>query len=170
MPTTPSYWGVIRSEPQREHVAERFLQLAKFEVYYPCIAVAGRKRPAPLFPSYLFARFNGVWHEARRTPGVLALVMSDGQPARIADEIVESIKMRQDSDGLIRLRQPEPPSFRRGDAVRITKGPLADRLGIFEHMSGAERVAVLLSLLGRTVTVRLPSSDIEEVGVRGSAR
>jgi transcriptional antiterminator RfaH len=170
MPTTPSHWGVIRSEPQREHIAERFLQLAKFEVYYPRMAVAGRKRPAPLFPSYLFARFNGAWHEARRTPGVLTLVMSDGQPARIDDTIIESIKMRQDIDGLIRLAQlpPQKPSFKRGDRVRVIAGPFEHHLGIFEHMTGAERVAVLLSLLGRTVTVRLAAADIE--GVRGGAR
>jgi transcription antitermination factor NusG len=100
--------------------------------------------------------------------------MSDGQPAHIDDVIIESLKMRQDIDGLIRLAQPQPlqkPSFKRGDRVRVIAGPFEHHLGIFEHMSGSERVAVLLSLLGRTVTVRLPCADIEEVReVRGSAR
>jgi transcriptional antiterminator RfaH len=168
MPTTPSHWAVIRSEAQREHVAEKFLQAAKFETYYPRVEIAGRRRPSSLFPSYLFCRLNGVWREARWTVGVLGIIMSADGPARIGDEIVDAIKAREDADGLIRLRQPEPPSFRRGDRVRITSGPLVDRLGIFEHMSGAERVAILLSLLGRTVTVRLAAADIE--GVRGSAR
>lgn len=47
-----------------------------------------------------------------------------------------------------------------GERVRIRAGALAGRLAIFEGMSGAERVAVLLASL----RVTLPTRDVMAVG------
>jgi hypothetical protein len=46
------------------------------------------------------------------------------------------------------------------DPVRIWRGRLAGRLGLYAGMRGGERVEVLLELLGR---VTLPRDDIEPV-------
>jgi hypothetical protein len=50
----------------------------------------------------------------------------------------------------------------RRDRVRITRGIFAGHLALFDGMRAHERVAVLLSLLGR---VELPKGDI--VSARG---
>jgi hypothetical protein len=45
--------------------------------------------------------------------------------------------------------------------VRLLAGPFQGRLAVFAGMSGLERVAVLLALLGGEHRVTLPRGDIE---------
>ena len=75
------------------------------------------------------------------------------------DRIISELRGRE-RNGLITL--PPPPGFHRGDRVRITRGPFAGQLAVFDGMRPHERVAVLLQLLGR---VELPKADI--VGAHG---
>jgi hypothetical protein len=53
----------------------------------------------------------------------------------------------RERDGLVEL--PPPPSFQRGDPVRIVRGVFTEQLALFEGQRPHERVAVLLHLLGR---------------------
>ena len=50
---------------------------------------------------------------------------------------------------------PQKPGLRRGDQVRITRGPMAERLAIYDGMKGRERVEVLLAMLGSVQRVEL---------------
>src|SRR5262249_39054450 len=91
-------WIVARTEPQREQTARRFLELGGFSVYIPRIrerhAKGGRRmeRLRPLFPSYAFiALRGGRWWNARWCVGVVAIIMSGGEPARLSDRIVDEI-------------------------------------------------------------------------------
>jgi transcription antitermination factor NusG len=160
---TAPYWCVARTEPRREAVAARFLGRAGYEVYLPRVREThvnrGRRvtTAAPLFACYAIVRVERGWWEARRSPGVIAIIMSGDGPAKLADEIVDELKARE-RDGLVQL--PEPPCLRPGDAVRITGGPLSGVLGIYSGMRGADRVAVLLGLLGTAV---LPAAGVERV-------
>jgi transcription antitermination factor NusG len=45
--------------------------------------------------------------------------------------------------------------------VRITEGPLADLEGIFLDIDDQARVAILLSLMGRTVRVQADAASVE---------
>jgi transcription antitermination factor NusG len=72
---------------------------------------------------------------------------------------VTSLKVRE-VNGLIEL-PPTPPRFRRGDYVRIRRGPFANRVGLFAGMKPRERVAVLLTLLGGSRRVELPDAAVE---------
>jgi hypothetical protein len=58
------------------------------------------------------------------------------------------------------IRLPQPPQLRPGDPVRITGGVLCGLSGLYAGMRGPERVAVLLSALGK---VELPEGDIEAI-------
>ena len=148
------YW-CARTEVNREHVAERFLRLAGYEVYCPRIRERGRARP--LFPSYTFIAAALQWYRARWSVGVIALLAgSNGEPASVADAIVMDLRSRERADGLIYL--PQPPQLKPGDPVRITRGLLCGLSGLYAGMRGHERVAVLLSALGK---VELPKGDVE---------
>jgi hypothetical protein len=84
--------------------------------------------------------------------------MSAGdEPAKVADVIIDAIKARE-RGGLVELE--EKPRLRPGDPVRVTTGFLTGVLGVYTGMRGADRVAVLLKLLG---TLVLPASDVERV-------
>ena len=157
-----AFWSVAQIEPQREHIAARFLKAAEFEVYFPRVeieSVVGRTRIVPLFPTYLFVVIAERWHDARWCVGVSKLLMANGQPARLSGDVVTAMKAREDRDGLIRLARP--PGLKPGDRVRITRGSFENHFGIYQGLSGAERVRLLLALLGRQVPVRLPRGAIE---------
>jgi transcriptional antiterminator RfaH len=160
-----AFWSVVQTESQREQVAADFLKRDGFESYLPKIAVKGtkngvkRERVVALFPSYLFVRIvGGQWYNIRWTIGVVRLLTFDGLPAPISDNIVNTIRKRENADGIIRL--PKTGGLRRGQSVRISQGSFADHVGIFDGMTGPDRVRVLIELLGRSVPVSIPKRDI----------
>ena len=150
------YW-CAQTEGNREAVAERFLQMAGYSVYYP--RILERSRVRPLFPSYIFIAAALQWHKARWTVGVVRIVAgSGGEPAVIGDHVIDAIRARE-KGGLVVL--PEPPRLKPGDKVRITTGFLTGALAVYSGMRGADRVAVLLGFLG---TLVLPAANIEPAG------
>lgn len=127
----------------------------------PGLCTADRYRPEVwLFPGYAFVQIVAGWWHARRSAGVIRIILAGDAPAHVPARIIEDLR-RREVRGLIEL--PEAPRFCPGDRVPITEGPLADRLGIFIGMKPRERVEVLLQLLGSLRQVELPKRDIERV-------
>ena len=153
------YWCVAQTESQRERVAAEFLAAAKYEVYLPRILV--KKREVPLFPGYLFVTICEQWWAVRWTIGVIRVLMDGEMPAQVPVKVVDGIRRREGSDGLVKL--PRVRGLERGDAVRIVKGSFAGHLAIYEGMSGEARVCVLLELLGRKTRMSLERGDVEAV-------
>jgi transcriptional antiterminator RfaH len=160
-------WIVVRCEPLRELTARRFLELAKFSVYFPRIcerqAKGGRRieRLRPLFPSYIFVGFrDGRWWDARWCVGVAAVIMAGNGPAQLGDHVIDELRARE-RNGLVEL--PKREAFKVGDSVRVLSGPFGGHLAIFAGMRPRERVEILLQLLGSVQRVTLAESDIEAV-------
>jgi transcriptional antiterminator RfaH len=161
-----AYWVAARARPQREALAQRFLELSGYAVYLPRLrehrVSHGRKietRP-PLFPGYLFCQIIVGWWDARWCPGTLGLVMNCGLPARVPDSVVYGIR-RRERNGLIEL--PRPPRFRPGDRVRIGQGPFKGHLALYAGQPAPERIAVLLAILGGSQRVTLAADVIEAI-------
>ena len=55
-------------------------------------------------------------------------------PATVPDTVISSLKARE-IGGLIEL--PKPPRFRRGDHVRVLRGPFAGHVGLYAGMKRA---------------------------------
>jgi transcriptional antiterminator RfaH len=161
------FWTVAQLEPRRERarLALRLLEQERFTVYAPQLRerriVRGRRvdSESPLFPGYVFVLIQLQWHAARWCPGVRRLVMDGLQPAKVPDAVIEEIRARE-RKGAIELprRLPKP-----GDRVRLLAGPFQGHLAIYAGMSGSERVAVLLQILGGQQRVTLARRDIEAV-------
>ena len=83
--------------------------------------------------------------------------MDGDHPAAVPPGVLDGIRSRE-RNGLIRPPHRGP---QRGDQVRIVRGPLMGQLAIYAGQSGAERVAVLLQILG--ARLNLPAADIEPV-------
>jgi transcriptional antiterminator RfaH len=158
-------WCVLRSEPNRELTALRFLRLHGYDdVYLPRIREQvirnGRRIQLvrPLFPNYLFLMLpNGRWHDARWTVGVAAVVMSGERPAVLDDRIVDAIRQRE-VHGAIEL--PTLP-LKPGARVRVLGGPLQDQIGTLVALRPRERCVVLMAWLGR---VELGKGAVEVLG------
>jgi transcriptional antiterminator RfaH len=157
------YW-CAQLEPQRERLALHVLAINGYEAYLPRVQeqriVRQRKVEfaPPLFPGYCFIVAVPQWHVANYSAGVRRLILDGGRPASVGDGIVAAIRSRE-RNGLVEL--PKPPRLRRGDAVRVLKGPFAHHVGLYHGMKPRDRVEVLLSLLGGSQRVTLSESDVE---------
>jgi transcriptional antiterminator RfaH len=159
-----AYWAVSRLALNHERLALHCLTLAGFTTYLPRLCERrmshGRRieRRPPLFPGYCFTWIELQWSAARWAPGTLGMIMDGTQPARVPDAVIEEIRSRE-RNGLIEL--PKPRGFRRGDQVRIIRGPFCERIALYAGMNGRERVTVLLTLLGGVQRTTLAKGDIE---------
>jgi transcriptional antiterminator RfaH len=120
------------------------------------------KVASPLFSRYLFVSIDLAtqrWYAIQSTVGIAKLIRNGDAPIAVPDAIVEGLKGREDSDGYVLLEQR--PRFSPGDQVRISDGAFCDCLGLYEGISGHQRSAILLDLLGRKVRVVLDSQVIE---------
>jgi transcriptional antiterminator RfaH len=158
-----SFWAVARI--QREGLALHCLGLAGYQTYLPRLRthrmVHGRKlelRPA-LFPGYLFVLVEAQWYSARWSPGVISLIMDGITPARLPQNAIDEIR-RREVGGLIEL---ERQGIKRGDKVRILRGPFKDHLAIYSDSRSRDQVEVLLQLLGGAQRATLESLDVKLV-------
>jgi transcriptional antiterminator RfaH len=117
--------------------------------------------PTPLFPRYLFVGIDLAtqrWRSIFSTVGVSRLVCHGDIPTPISDQVLETLRAREDKGGYVRL--DHRPNFHAGDRIRVLEGAFADCLGLYEGMRDSDRVAILLDLLGRKVRVTV---DLESV-------
>jgi transcription antitermination factor NusG len=138
------------------------------DVFMPMLAPRRGGAPSPLFPRYLFARFDLAASLAaiRYTRGVHRVVGCGDMPVPIDDDIVRLIRARLDADGLMRPR----PALLAGDPVIIEDGPLKDLVGIFERpMRGSERVSILLTAVHCQPRVAVDREAVRRLDA-GSAR
>jgi transcriptional antiterminator RfaH len=155
-------WYVAQTQVRSEERARINLERQGFRTYLPRYRRErrhARRRDvvqAPLFPGYIFVRLDlesAPWRSINGTFGVSRLVCHGDLPAALPKGVVEEIAARENEDGLIVLK---PRPFRKGEALRIMSGALADCLGFFERMADHDRVILLLDLLGRKVRVQAP--------------
>jgi transcriptional antiterminator RfaH len=159
-------WFVVRTQARAEEKAARHLANQRFVVYLP--RYQRRVRHArrhqlvlrPLFPGYLFVHLNPAqcrWRSINGTIGVCEILTNGNAPLHVPDEIIEEIKGREDEAGAIKL---QPPSFTRGQTVRLLDGPLSDLNALFEDMRDENRVVLLVSLLGRKVRMQVSAAAV----------
>jgi transcriptional antiterminator RfaH len=99
------------------------------------------------------------WHAARWCPGVVRLVMDGLQPAKVPDAVIEEIRGRE-RNGAVELPKRR---LQYGDRVKILAGPFRGHLAMYAGLSGPERVAVLLQILGGQQRATLAQRDVEAI-------
>lgn len=160
-------WYLVQTQINAEARAARNLLQQGFEIYLPRYlkrrshARKIEKVPAPLFPRYMFVQIDMAaqrWRSIQSTFGISHLVLQGSDPARVAPDVINSLKARQDDDGYVKLDRR--PKFAPGEKVRVLAGVFAENFGLFDGMADRERVAILLDLLGRKVRVSLEAELI----------
>lgn len=158
-------WYLIRTKPGMEMTTQRHLRNIVERTLLPLgntqLRQKGRvfQRTAPIFPCYLFALFS-LGHSARLiqyTPGVRNIVRFGEHVAIIPECVIDEVSYRC-SAGPIDLPSPE---LLQGASIKIVDGPLKAFEGVFDgYLTGAERVAVLLSVLNAQRRVVMPASMV----------
>jgi transcriptional antiterminator RfaH len=163
MTTDPSCrWYVAQTHPHAEAKAEVHLRRQGYSVYVPRYLKRRRHArrsdtvAAPLFPRYLFVAIDIAtqrWRSVQSTIGVARLVCHGERPAVLDGGIIRGLRNREDARGFVQVERRV--TFKAGDPVRVQEGAFASCLGLFEGVTDAERVTILLDLLGRQVRVAL---------------
>lgn len=161
-------WYLIYTKPSGEALALTNLVRQHYLAYLPrilrSVRRAGRRyeRVGALFPRYLFLRLNEGEQSlapVRSTVGVAGIVRFGLRYTIVPDRLVHDLQARGDPvTGLHRLNIGGPP--RPGAPVRVRRGPFDGLEGVFERTAGADRVVVLLKLLGQNAPVCIPADSI----------
>ena len=161
-------WYVIQTKPKKEEEAVSYLSTRGVEIFNPLMETFAlrngkmNKELKPLFSGYIFGKFDleKNYPLVRWGRGVKKVLGFGGYPTSISEEIVEIIKEKTDTEGIVRVKQ----NFKTNDVIRIKTGPLKDLLAIFERwVSDSERVRILLNLIGYQPAVEMHYSMIEKV-------
>ncbi|MEP0805491.1 MAG: hypothetical protein HRF47_08360 [Chloroflexota bacterium] len=148
-------WYAMRSKSNKEEFLASQLQAHGLDVFFPVLRVKPvnprARKFRPYFPNYLFVRVDLETiniSDLNWMPGASGLVSFGGEPASVPDLLIATLK-KQIEHHNASLRDEEN-NFQRGDIVLIETGPFAGYEAVFDtHISGQDRVRVLLSLLQR---------------------
>lgn len=159
-------WYALYTKPKKERQVDALLQEQGIETYLPTVQRKVRRRDRPdrivYFPCYLFARLD--LSDTPRSsidwmPGIRHIVSLGERPAVVADEIVALLRRRLEG-----IEEMGYGSLKQGDRVRITSGPLRELEAIFDQpLSAADRVRVLLDVMGRMTPVEIDHSQIAPI-------
>lgn len=156
------HWFCIKAKPKHEHIAAAHIQLCReAEVFFPRIRFErpfkGKKIRViePLFPGYLFARFELPTHllQVRYAAGVQTIVHFGSHIPLLPENTMAEL-MAEFGAGEVREVPVEPAP---GDTVHVVTGAFAGLTAVVTRVLPArQRVAVLLEFLGRQLTVEIP--------------
>ena len=163
-------WYCIHIKPTREDsVCHLLKDLPEVETFSPKIQRRRYLRSKPrvvvenLFPGYVFVKINAPRYARiiRYTRGVRRIVGDHtGHPWTVDEAIVDFIRSRTEQ-GFVDL---EAHSFRAGEAVRITDGPLAGLQGIFlNEMNATERVILLLNTIQSQTRIQIEKRMVARI-------
>jgi len=106
----------------------------------------------PLFPGYLFSRFD--YQNCRSllmTPGVHQVLGNGRSPIPVEERELQSIRQALNSG----LPNQPWPYLQVGERVRVNYGSLNNLEGILIHFKGSHRVVLSVTLLQRSVAMEI---------------
>jgi transcription antitermination factor NusG len=151
-------WFAVTVRPQHEQTAEKGLAAKGLETYLPLyLAVrqwSDRTKTLrlPLFPGYVFCRFDRTQHTTVvRTPGVRTIVSFGGEPAPVPEVQLDVVRKMLASGS-----QVEPwPFLEAGQRIRIASGPLSGVEGTLVETPESCRLVVNIEMFRRSCAVRV---------------
>lgn len=162
-------WFALNVRSRYEKIVGQFLQNQGYEWFVPmytsrrCWSDRIKEVSAPLFPGYLFCRFD--IHNRLPIlviPGVLNVVGGTKIPTPIETPEIVALQTTVQA-GLPR----EPwPFLHIGDRVRIERGALSGVEGILVQAKGHHRLVLSVTLLQRSVAVDIDSAWVSSVTPR----
>jgi transcription antitermination factor NusG len=169
-------WYALHIRSHFESYARLALEGVGLEVFLPMRTpgkdmmnshngLAGARRLSrPLFPNYLFCRFDAPSKASvLLTPGVNFVVGDARGPVSIAENEIHNIRSLIESG----LAVTPFPYLETGEYVRVTRGQLKGATGFLTTLNHSLRLVTTVPLLRRSVSVELDPAwiDIEKPDV-----
>jgi transcription antitermination factor NusG len=118
------------------------------------------EKELPLFPGYVFCRFDPQFRlPILTTPGVVSIVSSGKTPLPIPHAEIASIRTAIASGLLV-----SPCAYlREGERVRVLEGPLEGVEGILVRQKNQSRIVLSVEMLERSVAVEIERDSVGAV-------
>ena len=159
-------WYCLRTHPKHETLAAAHLrQVPGVAVFHPQLQLmrwtrrGWMRRSEPLFPNYLFARFElqTALEKVKYTPAVKRVLEFGGRFPEIPERVIE--ELRSTMQAAVSEVFRDVPVV--GEEVEIAKGPFEGLKGTVIWVRPAkERVKVLLDILGSSVSTELNLASV----------
>jgi transcription antitermination factor NusG len=158
-----SAWFALRVRSNCERRVRDILRAKEVKEFLPIYhsrrvwADRVRELDRPLFPGYVFCQVSPPQRSlALATTGVVSMVGVHENPIPIPDEEIEAVRRVVESGRLLEVW----PLVRIGQRIRVHRGPLAGVEGTLLKIQDRSRVAVSISLLGRSVLTQIDTAYI----------
>ncbi len=158
-------WFCLRTQIKHEGLAAAHLRrMEGVEVLFPRMVFKRKWRETmreftePLFPNYLFARFNPRKDlaRARHAHGVQTVVHFGNHLPVIPESVINEIRQSLSADQICRVESSLAP----GDVVTICGGAFSGLQAIIKnYLPRKQRVILLLEFLGRQVTIEVGAHE-----------
>ncbi|GEA49452.1 transcription antitermination protein RfaH [Vibrio inusitatus NBRC 102082] len=162
-------WYLLYCKRGDQERAQMHLENQGVEVYYPKVTVdkmvrgKRQKKSEPLFPSYMFVRFDfevgPSFTTVRSTRGVSDFIRNGAYPTELQGDLVYSLKQLEGSQEEI-----QSDSHQKGDQVTIKSGQFAGIDAIYHEADGEKRSILLITMINKKVEVNVNNQDIEAKG------
>jgi transcription antitermination factor NusG len=161
-------WFALHVRSRHEKSVHAQLQAKQQDVFLPLYAAkrkwADRSRVValPLFPGYVFCRFNlASRYSVLATSGVIDLVRAGAEPSAIENSEIQALQL------IVSSRVAAEPHARlvKGQRVVMTRGPLNGLTGTLTSIRNSVRLVVSVELLCRSVLVEIDRDWIAEQDV-----
>jgi len=156
-------WFALRVRPRAEKAVAESLRGKGYEEFLPLHRQRRRwsdrviEIQLPLFPGYVFSRFDV---RARlpilTTPGVVSVVSVGKVPQPVDDSEIASLQVIARSS----LPVQPWPYLHLGSKVSIFRGPLAGAEGVLTAVKSESMLVVSVTLLSRSVAVEIPEDCV----------
>jgi transcription antitermination factor NusG len=159
-------WFALQTRMRYEASVGEYLAGKGYEWFLPLYKARRRwsdrvkEVNAPLFPGYLFCRFNPQDRlPILKTPGIIQIVGYNHIPIPVDSHEVEAIRK------LVNSGVPNFPCayLEVGSKLRIESGALRGLEGILTELKGRRRLVLSITLLQRSVAVEIDSHAVSVV-------
>lgn len=161
------HWYALRVRSNFEKAVQAALRNRGLNEFLPLYKTVSRwsdrskKIERPLFPGYVFGRFNATHRLPVLTiPGVVHIIGNSTGPIPVDEEELNAIRRSVESS----LCVMPWPFLAVGDRVVVEDGALAGIEGILVRLKDSLRIVVSVNLLQRSVAVELDRKCVMPVG------
>jgi transcription antitermination factor NusG len=158
-------WFAIWTRSRAEKSVADQLDRKHIEVFLPTVKRWSRWKDRkkqidwPLFPGYLFARFDPRGSlDVLKCEGVAKVICFDGKPAPIPHVEIEAIQRLVETE----LQFDPCPLLHEGDLVEVTHGPLKGVTGRLVHKGPKARLVLAVTMINRAVAVTFDAADVRK--------
>jgi transcription antitermination factor NusG len=156
-------WFALSIHQYKRERCEHMLAQLGYEHFSPCTETVRewsdrRKRALdPLFPGYIFCRFNPEQRVALlKIPGIRGIVGSGKQLREVDAAEIEAIRVAVAS----RLPMDPFPALMPGQRVKVTDGPLCGLEGVLVRVKTQSRLLLSVSMLNRCVSIEVEAHHL----------